>query len=703
MVKKISYIMVLSLIINVMIPFVALGQESLDSQLENIILQVKEKFKISDEYDDFSSQISSSNGNTYYYLNWKDSQEILPTINVNSDHNGNIQSYYKYYPMTEQPESKLPTYTKAQALDKAMEFMKVIDEKMIQEMVLDEDNIYTSTWDANYNFRYIRKLNGIMFNDNNVSISVSKSTGEITNYYATWERDLTFPRPTGIISMEEAKKAFQEKIGLELIYKQNYGYPRPYDINGEEIQYYLAYTIRSQYAGIDAVTGEAVSLPYYGPFYEGGGKGEAADLEGTPSPVITPQEREEIEKLKELLTKERAEELGREVLTLDETYILRSINLNQMWKNKGEYQWSMYFIKTLEEEKIWSADVSIDAKSGEVLSFYKSYEFNESDKAVLTKAQALAIAEAYVKEKNPTIYSDLKLKEDEYQKDGDKSFYFTYERFKNDIYVEGDAVLVSVNAVTKEIVSYNKSIYNGILPSIENVIDEAAAYKALYDKIGFSLVYKLFTDYVDNKEIRSIKLIYSVRENRPIIIDANTGEPLDYSGNPYVEKKNFMYIDLDNSYAKDKINTLSEYGIGFYSEEFRPKDKIIQKEFLYFLWKAINPYRNEGEEAIDTIYDELLISKIILDKEVNQTRIVTKEEAVKYVIRAMNYGKIAELNNIFSNMFPDSDLISPNMRGYVNLAYGLGIINGDGSGLIKPLNELRREDAASIIYNFVFK
>jgi len=68
----------------------------------------------------------------------------------------------------------------------------------------------------------------------------------------------------------------------------------------------------------------------------------------------------------------------------------------------------------------------------------------------------------------------------------------------------------------------------------------------------------------------------------------------------------------------------------------------------------------------------------------------------------MSYDKVAEIPNIYSSIFKDSSEITPGFEGYINIGYGLGLINGDGSGKIRPRAELKREDAASLIYNYMF-
>ena len=117
----------------------------------------------------------------------------------------------------------------------------------------------------------------------------------------------------------------------------------------------------------------------------------------------------------------------------------------------------------------------------------------------------------------------------------------------------------------------------------------------------------------------------------------------------------------------------------------------------------MNPYRRSSETDIDEVYRSLISQNIIKEEEENRERAVTKEEAVKFVIRAKNYEKIAQIPDIYADIFNDGADIDPDLKGYLTLAYGLKIINGDGTDNIRPKYELSREDAASIFYNYMFK
>ncbi|NLN14549.1 MAG: hypothetical protein GX185_02965 [Tissierellia bacterium] len=105
---------------------------------------------------------------------------------------------------------------------------------------------------------------------------------------------------------------------------------------------------------------------------------------------------------------------------------------------------------------------------------------------------------------------------------------------------------------------------------------------------------------------------------------------------------------------------------------------------------------------MDDIYGELKKQKIIREEEENRGARVSKEDGAKYIIRAMGYEKLAEIEDIYADIFQDSKEIDPKLKGYMNLAYGLRIILGDGTDYIRPKYELNREDAASMVYNYLF-
>ncbi|TJX14025.1 hypothetical protein E9840_07050 [Tissierella creatinini] len=673
----------------------AYGETAFNKEMEAVIFKVKSLFSISDGYDTFDSSISSSGNKVYFYLNWSDSTNKMDNISVSADSKGNIISFNKYNPNYIQPDTKLPKYSQSQALQIAKDFIKKVDPNNVNNIKLIENNEPIRSSDNDYVFNFIRLVNSIPYPDNNINISMNKFTGEINNYYANWDRDIEFPSTSGIISMEAGKGAYRDKIGLELIYKSSFRTFK--DITtGKDTKYFLAYGPLDGIKVIDAFTGAPINIGYYG----NGGAAEEKDMAAS-SNVITPEERAEIDKVIGIMDVEDLEPKAREILGLDSGYILQGKNLFNDYKNPGDYIWSMYFIKKVDNESK-SGDISFNAKTGELMSFYKYNSLNSNSKPVLSKEESLKMAKAYLEKAQPSRVNSVELVEDK-SNDGQLNYFFRFVRKIDEIYVETDGISIGVDAVNKEVNSYGLDWFRGELPPKGNTISIDKAYDILFKDIGFELKYAAIYDYEKpDGENKEIKLVYAVNTNKPSIIEAHSGEILDYSGIPYKKSSVVEYTDINDSNFKEEIQTLAQYGVAFSSDKFMPKEKIKQKDFIYLLYKSINSYGAERETDIEKIYDDLVRSNIIREGDKNPERIITKEEAVKFVIRAMNYSKVAEIPDIYGKIFKDSKSIEADLKGHMNIAYGLGIIKVDASNNIKPKAELNRENAASIIYKYMF-
>lgn len=681
------------------IPMDVFGEVAYDKELEQSIIKVKGLFSISDSYDTFNSQVNTSGKEVFFYLNWSDSNNKLDNIRVTTDNKGNIISFNKYNPIYVEPETKSPNFSNEEALENAESFIKKIAPDLFNELELKKNRYPISAADNDYSFNFVRVINKIPYPDNTVNVNVNKLTGEISNFHTNWERSLEFPKAENILSIEEGKQAFKEEIGLNIMYKSSNRLLKMLDTN-EETKYFLTYSILNQGKMIDAITGQAINTNYYG----GMGAVEEKTMDANAS-GITPKERAEIDKLVGIIDAEQIEKTARRIVSINDDYVLQNKNLYSSYKNPGEYQWSLYFTKKVDNNNIMMADIVLDAKTSELLSFYKNNRIDSNTKPIITREESLDLAREFIASQQPEKIDFLEYIDDNIgtTDENQQTYYFRFIRKTDDIFVESDGVYVGVDAVTKEIISYNLDWFNGKLPPKGTLIGYDKAYDILFGQLGYDLRYTTIYNYDKPEgENREIKLVYTLNYEKPAIIHANTGEILDYSGEIYNDFLGFGYNDIDSSYAKEKIATLAQYGVGFNSDSFKPKEEIKQKDFIYLLFKSISSYRTETEKDIDKIYDELTNSRIIRDGERNLDRVVTKEEAVKFIIRTMNYAKIAEIENIYKDIFKDSTTISPSLIGHMNIAYGLGIINGDGKGSINPQAELKREDAASIIYNYMF-
>lgn len=708
--KKQALVLAFALVFTSIIPFASHGEKQYDEKLEEAVLKAKDLFNISDEYDKFNSSVNTHEEETTFNLNWRDTEEKLNNIRVSMDMKGNIISYsaHSNRPME---DSKLPKYSREQAKDIADDFISRISPD-IKSIKISKDENRNIVNDRNYSFRYTRYINEIEYRNNNINIDVNKHTGEVENYYVNWDRDIDFPSPQDIIDIDKAKQLFKEKIGLKPVYKASSNYYEP--VNSDEddkATHYIAYTVLDKNKGIDAFTGEKINTNQY--IYDGGYGGQKMEDEASMSSGITPEERDSIDDLKNILSAKQAEEKMRKKLDIESKYEIQNQRLYKDRKNPKDYIWDMYFVKSEEDDSRPHSNISvgIDAKTGELLSFYKSVDHSQKEKNEINRSEALKLAKDYLNKENPERKDKIELigNEGNYV---DPSFEprvhnFSFIRKEDEMYVLDDGINIGMDAVNGEIISYSLNWYKGEFPSSRGMISIESAYDALWEEIGMELIYVKVPDSNMDKEIRAnrdmmVKLVYSLNPHKPAIIDGMTGEILDYSGNPYKENEISEYEDVDKSYAKDKIKTLAEYNIGFQGKKFLPEDKIKQKEYILLLWQSIYQYRTDLPSEED-MYNDFIRSGYMEEDEKDPDSMVTKIEGTKYIIRIIDLKRVAEIEGIYKDIFSDGENTKENEKGYINLAYGLNIINGNNTGNINPDYQLKRQDAASMIYNYLFR
>lgn len=695
---------IISIILSIIITIGLLGsnfayaENSYEKRLEQAIIKAKENFNISNEYDVFDSRIDSIGKEANFYMNWSDSKGKLGYINVNTDSYGNIIGFNKYPSNPEESRSSQPNITREEGLQKSLEFISKIDGDLSKEIKVIEKNNPMDTKDREYHYGFARYVNDILFPENSVRISIDKYSEEITDYYSDWDRKLSFPLSDKAITLKEAKETYKNSIGLKPMYKFANQIHRGSNDKSKD-SYYIAYSTLQSGKAIDAITGRPVDINSYRIY------NRTADMETIEKSMgggLSPEEQVSVDKLVGILEVSTIEKKAKEILKIDEGYKMKNSYLNSDYKNPGDYTWSLYFVKNIDKNKECNIEISLDAKTGELIRFYKYKSYDESAKAKINKSEALNIAKAYLKEINPDKESQLDYLPNEYSIDKNPTYNFQFVRKVDGIYVDGDMIGIGVDGISGEINSYNLNWYKGDFPSNDNIISIDKAYEVLWSEIDYELMYVNYFDHGNSEEEnKTIKLVYSIKPGKPVIISGTTGEVLDYSGEPYSERKIANYKDIEKSYAKDKIRVLAEYGVSFTTDEFKPKEKIKQKDFLYLLWKSINPYRTENISG-DNIYDEFMKIGYMTEKEKNPDKVTTKEEATKFIIKAMKLDKIAEIDGIYKDIFKDEKDISKDLKGYINIGYGLKIISGDGSGNIKPRQELKREDAANMIYNYLF-
>jgi hypothetical protein len=717
--RKAAVFLTVLMLVSMLIPVQSFAQS--DDELTKAITVAKEKFDIPEDYQ-FTYNVYTDNGKRVWYLSWASKDKVSGSINVRIDEKGTITGYDNYKPDNYSEQRKLPKYSKKDAKAIAEKFIERVNPGLMSKLKCQE-NTQNSLMDYSYYFQYVRMVNGIPFYNNYTGVSINRNTGEVISYYYYWDDSLEFPALDKVIPADQAQSAYKEKLGLKLVYN--------YSLEGEKLRIYPVYMPRydNNLYAVDAFTGEKVQLgPVYRGYYDGNlmeQKKQLAMAAGDFSSVtLTPEELKAIDEVSKLITAEEAEKIARAAgfLKLTADYKLDTPNLSRSWLNRDEFIWSLNFTKAPanEKESYLNVNCTINAVTGEIKSFYRSIPYKEGSKPSYNEEKSRAAAEKFLKEFTPEKFDDMEYDE-EYNRlyldyaasELPTQYNFHYTRKVNGIPFPGNDLSVTFDAVNGQVTSYNLNWFDMEFPSIDKVVSIDDVYNTLFLDIGIELQYKTRYGEADYKKVvmpsqqkLEVKLVYSLKPDKPLTFDANSGVMLNYDGKPYKENKPVEYTDIAGNFAEKQISVLAEYGVALDGTEFKPYEYINQKDFLTLLSKTLGSYygpvitASSSNEDIDNMYVFMMREGVLKQGEKTPDAAVMREEAVKYIIRALKYDKVAGLKDIFSCQFKDVSEINPDLVGYVSIAGGLKIVSGN-NGNFMPKNKLTRAEAAVVIYNYL--
>lgn len=717
--RKIAAILSLVIILTLMLPSQGFAAE-LDKGLENAIKTVKSKFSIPEDYK-FTSSINTAASDTIYYLSWSSNDTInWGNINVAVDGRGEILNYSRYTPDDYKQVKKLPSLSRADAKVKADQYIEKIAPGLTRELKYEE-NYQDNIMDSSYYLSYYRVVDGVPYYNDRVSVTISRDSGDLQGYYRYWSSDLQFPSSKGAISLEKAEAAYAEKIGLRLIYG--------YTTRDDEIKTFPLYApiYENSYFAIDAITGERYRLTS-GNYNDGRIVFTASlavkEMDQAAGIRLSPEEQKAVEEAGKLIDEKKAEEIARksEFLDITDEYELRSYYLDKNWPDNKEYIWTLYFVKPVgskEYPDYDSVNVSMNARTGVITSFSK-YKAGSDDKnqPVNDITRAKEVTDAFLSKYYPQYYKLLeydRIYNEEYLNDKtvpERYYNIRYSRLVDGVPFPSNGASFNYNNITGEITSFDLNWFEAEFPAVDKVIGVEAATDSLLDKVGLGLEYRY--DYYsaavsvigktgtpDGKAV----LVYTLNPGKPYYIDAFTGNVVYGTGEEYKEPKKVTYTDIKGHFAEKQINVLAEFGIYLEGTEFRPSEDMIQKDFLAYLANTLNYYgpvigEKSTQKDIDEMYAFLIREGIVKEAEKSPNSKVTREEAVKFIIRALKYDKVAEIKGIYSVSFKDASSISPELYGYVAIASGLKIVSGDGTNF-RPKKNITRGEAAVMIYNYL--
>ncbi|MGI6685295.1 MAG: S-layer homology domain-containing protein [Bacillota bacterium] len=705
--KKIFTVLMIMGLLMSMIFTAAFAQEERNPEItvEKAIEIAKGFFPETKNFNKFDSSFEQNEYADIWALRWyheKGDGNLNVQVNAAT---GEIVGFNLYDPADYTGTfSNIPKVSREAGEKIARDFIKKVAPSKVGAFILkpNNDSYYYGSGPVFHHYNFTRTIKGIEYPANTIQVTVNAQTGAVRNVNFNWE-EITLEPLVAKLTREDAEKIFTEKYGFELKYF------KPQSDGKAMKPIKTIYEINNPYqVTIDALNGEIVQDRNYYTIYDRDAGGEEVAQEKSMNSSLEPFEQEIADELNALISREKAMEIAEKTITISKDYKLNSSSLNRDWNFPELRIWSFHWTLEAKDRYGW-ASVEIDAKTGKVMSFnYREPEEinQQSEKRpfkVKNRSEAEKIVENYLKENYPEVVGNLRVKSDNYDviplnleaEKNQASYYFRYERLVDGIPFSQNYVYANVDSFTGKITSFQIRFLDLEFPKTDNVLNQA---QFTGDFLGENPMILVYTKDQD----QNLRLVYKLAPINSYRFDAVSGKMLDYGGEPIPEKKAGEITDIKGHWAESDINILNQMGFLHYEEGiFQPNAAMTQAEVIKALVKSTYNYLTDSGEGnwYDNYYREAKRMGLILEKEINPTAKITREQMAKFITRTMVKDKISGLE-IYQVPYKDGAKITKGYQGYVAIVGGLGIMTGDGTNF-HPQNEIKKGEACVVLVRYL--
>lgn len=785
--------------------------EPTTEDLEAIIKIVKPKLDVPEECSEFTWRFNakSAYSDASWRFTWetKNDAEKRFRVIVSCDVDGNITSfssrdYSKQY-------GQLPNYSKNELEKTAKEFVKKTLPTAYENVKL-LNSYGTGIYAGEFIYHYVRYIDGYMFPDNYINVSVDYNTGKVTSLNIVYDYKLEVEKHETIISPEKAEEILGTRQKMELTYLTKTDVDE--ETKERTIKAFLVYKPTVSYLAVDAGTGEIYDTKSAwsvndtfgaagGATVNGALKGEAS-LDRTESEEgyeLTEEELAGLRELEGLISKEDAIKAvtDNKYLYVNPALTAVSANLSKNYgiektsayqNDYGTYIWYISFSNPVIDNKYYSyayADAAVNAQTGEIISFncnLNDYYYYSNNKLDIPEIKydvdaARKIAEAFLKDTaaeklENAVETDYNAQNmiNRIESKGNPvlniygAHMYRYTRVNEGIKFSRNYLSVGVDGVTGKVYSFNTNWWTNVeFESPKSAMTPEKALSSLLACDGYGVIYErnithIYTPVTDNskrdvcaaftaslmttldnggdtdkviekyaknidkdellkickagdkdavldfvckhfgvskKEVEesvntyidtslfydkeaTARLVYTCYDIGSTYISPFTGKQLTSNGEEYkAPVTSYSYSDLSGHWIEKDALLLADIGVGFESEEFNPDNNITVEEFVK-LSQGLNFY-TDIEEKRD---------------------ILSRIEAIRLIIDSLGYEKVATLKGIYKTDFADNSEIKEEDIGYISIAFGFGIVKGDGTN-VNAYSTLTRAQAVSLLINAV--
>ena len=615
---------------------------------------------------------------------------------------------FHYQPITSKDVLFPAKYSKEEAQKVADEFIEKLENSEGYELVPNEYNFYSPsilTQPVQYSFMYIKKKSGVPISDQSISIGVL-GDGTVTSYYKIQNvtGNFTYDDPSKKQSESVITDRLRDALKAQLSYKIETNYTTgDYTVK-------LVYQPNSQVTlGVHALTGEWLTT-----------EGLSSTLS---NPSITPIVKEPLAAKQPNLTSEQVQAMAQKLLATDQKGVQLTIeSIEETTTVTGKAVYNVHYMYNTRNGGTGTV-LTVDKATGEIIHYSDiknslEVEDNDSNTEVeLTPQQALEKAVTYVKEWLPSYAHQYALPVDgAFYENYNDSYYFTFPRIINGLTVVGDQISVSVDAKTGNLLSLYVDAYDDIeWPAVTDILPQQEATNLFKNQLKLKLQY-VNHPKVENKQHYSLAYQPVFKEGSYSVIDAKTGEWLDVYGMANSDK-----AKIEHPTAAEELNYLVHAGILEIDETFNPDAPVTKEEALKVLLKSVtsiyygpgyNEYETTNQAFADITPDHALYPFVtralnmgMLDASTemfNATASLSNQELAKWVIGTLKLNKAAQHSDIYQLNYSDAAQVDKELRGYVALAYAIGLLEAENNQL-KPKNEVTYAQLAQVTIRLAHK
>ncbi len=688
---------------------------SADAELARVTQTVKSTLSVPDGYTKFYGEPQQTHLGTFWELNWSGEDGEL---SVSATNEGKVLSMYQNASVVSVPGSSqnsphFPALDRAQAQRKAQAFLnKVLTAG--EKAVFSENSSVPSLSGQYRTFRGTIELNGLP-SPLSFSVRVRLSDGEVAGFnrddvsgYAG-----SLPAAKTAVSQKDAAAKLKTVLALRLEYVKD---------KDKAVLRYLPESRHEYY--VDAASGALVDLTELREkLAEYGGDGAANRFEfettsAAPEAAadaggLTKEELEGVAKLEGVLTAGELDQKARAWTELGLNGFERSAASFAVDREDGTVTVQLGYAKKTGDGTA-RRYVTLDAKTGALLSVHGYRPYAENARATLTESSAQAKAEAFLKALWPEQFAKTELYGDgpAAERDG-LEYSFQFARKVNGYFFPENSLTVRVDGVDGTILGLSRTFDEEIaFDSPDGIISMDAAVTAWAGSYPMELAYvevPVRLDLLGGEAkplmdagfsyFNALKPGYGLDwgEDGFSGVDAKTGALTAWERWTQDE---MTYSDLSGHWAEAALKELAEYRVGWLGGRARPDAPLTQADLIALMASTDGRFFDSEEGGADELYRYAYSRGLLTRDQRDDGRQVTRMELVKLLLDSFGLKTAANLQGIYRCDFTDAGELGGNL-GYAALAQGLGMAGGDSAGRFAPNRGASRAEAAVMLWNYM--